>query len=523
MSGNYQSRVFTFISKRTNRFKDTCAQGFRHIKVAVVWSGQALLYPFHLLAQTTKIFQPQIAPPAEKPILPPVSDINIEQALELVVDAGYPIVIAEGGSLTTADSWEGSRQQPVATTTRSRSVSGRESIVVSEDSSNLGSYDPDTDDWEVASYSPRRSQQVVTKKPVIQGLSSLLIDRQLVLVTTENEILDILTNSQQQEIRRRIGSDIAIDWYRWSTGEILVGGASLFADRLPQQKENRHLLDSLPETLREQLAGTQQLSLTSGHDRPQLAIASSEDRSSNLLTRFQEWLQSFTVKPNETIIQLSELNTEKLDRIESKLPRQIAPGSYNFIPQPPSIDRFFDLPQLPPINEPESPIIPVNSIQQTLVEFQPQWLKKWWSYYREYLSIPTTDFDEFERDLIIHQPAEFQLTKIEEHSQNRIERGDSTNRLVIGDAVRSRSVSGRESNEITQDRSKSNQNSGKLDRKIFQNVEHNPDWIETEAERVGYSQSPITKLLEWIDLICLRIEIWLIRIWAAITNDRSKI
>ena len=500
MSGNYQSRVFTFISKRTNRFKDTCAQGFRHIKVAVVWSGQALLYPFHLLAQTTKIFQPQITPPAEKPILPPVSDINIEQALELVVDAGYPIVIAERGYLTTADSWEGSRQQPVATSSRS--------IVVSEDSSNLGSYDPDTDDWEVASYSPRRSQQVVVKKPVIQGLSSLLVDRQLVLITTENEILDILTNSQQQEIRRRIGSDLAIDWYQWSTGEILVGGASL--------KENRHSL--------ERLAGTQQLSLTDGHPQPQLAIASSENRqTSNLLERLQDWFQNLTAKPNESIIQTSNFATEQLDRTESKLPRQIASASYEFTPQPPSIQRFLDLPQLPPISEPESPIVPANSIQQTLIEFQPQWLKHWWSYYREYLSIPTTDFDEFERGQIIHQPAEFQLTKIEERSQNRIDRVDSSNRIVTGEAMRSRSVSGRESNEITQDRSKYTQNPGKLDRKIFQDVEHNPDWIETEAERVGYSQSPIAKLLEWIDRLFLQIENWLIKIWNTIANSQSKI
>jgi hypothetical protein len=400
MSGNYQSRVFTFINQRTNRFKDTCTQGFRHIKVAVIWSGQALLYPFHLLAQTTKIFQPQITPPAQKPVLPPVSDINIEQALELVVDAGYPIVIAEGGSLTTADSRGRSLQQQVTT--------GRQLIVANEDSSNLGSYDPETDDWEVASYSPRRSQQqVVAKKPVIQGLSSLLVDRQLVLVTTENEILDILTSSQQQEIRRRIGSDLAIDWYQWSTGEIF----------------DHHSTD---------------LSLNHQATTEQLAISSSEDRSTlNLFDKLQNWLKNLNGKPEEPIIQANNFAPEQLDRIESKQPRQIAPASYAFTPQPPSIERFLDLPQLPPISEPESLIIPASSIQQTFTRLQPQWLKHWWSYYREYLSIPTTDFDEFESSQIIHQPAEFQLTKIEEHRQNRIERVDSSNRFIIGDAVSS--------------------------------------------------------------------------------------
>jgi hypothetical protein len=486
MSGNYQSRVFTFINQRTNRFKDTCAQGFRHIKVAVIWSGQALLYPFHLLAQTTKIFQPQITPPAEKPVLPPVSDINIEQALELVADAGYPVVIAEGGSLTTADSRGRSLQSQVTT--------GRNSIVANEDSSNLGYYDPETDDWEVASYSPRRSQQqVVAKKPVIQGLSSLLVDRQLVLITTENEILDILTSSQQQEIRRRIGSDLAIDWYQWSTGEIFVGGASLFAERLPQQKENHHSTD---------------LSLNHQATTEKLAIASSEDRSTlNLFDKLQNWLKNLNGKSEEPIIQANNFAPEQLDRIESKQPRQIAPASYAFTPQPPSIQRFLDLPQLPPIHESESLAIQDHPIQQTFVKLQPEWLKQWWSYYREYLSIPTNGFDEFESSQIIHQPAEFQLTKIEEHSDNRIEHVAPNNRF----------------SEITHNQSRSNQNSSKLYRKIFQNVEHNPDWIEAEAEQVGYSRSPITQLLEWLDLIFFSIESWLIRIWNTITNDRSNI
>jgi hypothetical protein len=480
MSGNYQSRVFSFISKRTNRLKDTCAQGFRHIKVAVVWSGQALLYPFHLLAQTTKIFQPQIEPPVQKPVLPPVSDINIEQALELVVDAGYPISIADRGALTKADPRGGSLQRQVAT--------GQVALFANEDSSNLGYYDPDTDDWEVASYSPRRSQQqVVTKKPIIQGLSSLLVDRQLVLITTENEILDILTSSQQQEIRRRIGIDLAVDWYQWSTGEIL--------DR---HSPNR-------------LAGSQQLSLDHQDTRPQLAIASSEDRSPNLLERWQNWLTNLTPKSESAIVPSQNFGVEPLDRADlteqagSNLPRQIAPASYSFTPQPPSIERLFDLPQLPPINEPESLVIATNPIQQTFTKLQPEWLKQWWSYYREYLSIPPTGFNEFETSQIIHQPAEFQLTPLDQPHEQSIEHVNH------------------QSSPVTHNQDQSTQNYGKLDRKIFQNVEHNPDWIETEAEQVGYSRSPIVKLLEWIDHLFLKLENWLIKVWDIITKNQSKI
>jgi hypothetical protein len=478
MSGNYQSRVFTFISKRTNRLKDTCAQGFRHIKVAVVWSGQALLYPFHLLAQTTKIFQPQLETPAQKPVLPPVSDINIEQALELVVDAGYPIEITDRpGSLVVTDR---SKNLPQRVST------SRNALVVSDDSSNLGFYDPDTDDWEVASYSPRRSQQVVTKKPVIQGLSSLLVDRQLVLITTENEILDILTSSQQQEIRRRIGIDLAVEWYQWSTGEVL----------------DRH--------------SSEQLALDKAA-AAQLAIASSEDQPTpNLLDRWQNWLKNLTTKSESAIVPSSDFTTEQIDRSKqttSNSQRQIAPASYTFNPQPPSInslpetlrERFLDLPQLPPIHESESLVIQDNSIQQTFTKLQPEWLKQWWNYYREYLSIPTTGFDEFESSQLIHQPEEFQLTRLDQPIDG-IERVTSSDR----------------SSEITINQHQPQQHSGKLDRKVFQNVEFDPDWIETAAEQVGYSRSPIIQLLEWIDRLFLQIENWVINIWEKMTNSSNQ-
>ena len=101
MSDPYQSRIFTFIGNQANQLKNTCAQGFRHLKVAVVWGGQILLYPFQLLAQTT-IFQPQIASPPSRSTLPqPTPDINIEQALDLIAATGYQIELAHRN--TTSD------------------------------------------------------------------------------------------------------------------------------------------------------------------------------------------------------------------------------------------------------------------------------------------------------------------------------------------------------------------------------------------------------------------------------------
>jgi hypothetical protein len=465
MSGTYQSRVFTFISKRTNRLKDTCAQGFRHIKVAVVWSSQILLYPIQLLAQKTKIFQPQLASPPQRRSLPqPVSDINIEQALELVVGAGYPIVIAERGSLTVTDARARNLPQSVST--------GKRSMLVHEDSRTIENYDPDTEDWEVSSYSPRRSRQVMAKKPMIRGLSSLLIDRQLVLVTAGNEILDILTISQQQEIRRRIGIDLATAWYQWHTGKLPD------SDTAQQLSANRQLPLAIVD-----------------RDR--------ELQSTSLLNRWNNWLKSFNTKspvtnsataPESSFQPLTWENGTEIAKIEQRDTPQSLTNHYQFTPQPPQINRWLDLPQLPAIVEIQPIPSQTDPIQSTMLQIsgyananlQPDWLKKLWNYYRDYIYIPAEN-----DDLIVDRPEAFQLIPMERESA-QIE----LNRTL--------------ENQYLIDRT-----SPKTSDRIHQ------DWIEADSEIIGYSKSPIAKILAWLDRIILQIENWLIEIWHTVTNRRS--
>ncbi len=48
-------------------------------------------------------------------------------------------------------------------------------------------------------------------------------------------------------------------------------------------------------------------------------------------------------------------------------------------------------------------------------------------------------------------------------------------------------------------------------------------WIETQAEFLGYADSPIIKFLVWLDRIILKIEKWLSKIWQNLLNWwRSK-
>jgi hypothetical protein len=452
----HQSRVFTFIGNRTNQLKNTCAKGLRQLKVVVVWSSQILLYPLHLLAQS-KIFQPQISSPPPPPALPePAPDINIEQALDLVEVAGHPIQIVDKAQITV-DDWSYIDDSLWNTSYGNTAVKSQE-----------------------IAYSPRADRQVTAPKPTIQGLSSLSIDRQLVLVTTTNELLDILTLEQQQEIRRRIGLDLAISWHQWHTNtQQFATNDDLY---LPQEHTGNRQLLLTSKT-------------TSDRDR--------ELRPDNFFDKLRQWFGKSNNDRSQTID--LPLHPEIISESNPQVQQQLAPATYTFTPQPPKFDRYLDLPQLPPISEPESPSSLESKPTDIIAKFQPSWLKQWWSYYREYVYIPIED-----ESAIVHQPAEeFQLipiettpSKIKVKSPERVEQ-ISTDRSKQQPQI-----------EPTHSIARTTQASRQL--------EYHQDWIEAESEPVGYSQSAFARLLAYLDRLMLRLENWLISLFTAIT-DRFKI
>jgi hypothetical protein len=480
MSGNYQSRVFTFLNKQANELKNSCTKGLRHIKVAVVWSGQILFYPIHLIAQTVKNLQPQLPPPPQQKSLPtpPASDINIERVLDSLVSAGYPIEIASAAAITreTRKSNDLYKWHP---------ESYKTALATAED---------DEEDWELAAATPSRFSRVTRTKPIVRGLSSLLIDRQLVLVTTENELLDILTISQQQEIRRRIGVDLAINWQQWQT------------NNLPHHQHRQALA---ADRQRSSIVGVASRYENRTPTTPlELTAAEKSDRSPNLIDRFRNWWQE--LNPNLSDLEL-ENSPESIDPTvggasqneNRKSPAQLAPAAYSFTPQPPNSSRFLDLPQLPPIFETDLSPNPENPILATIVKLQPDWLKQWLNYYRDYLYIPAKD-----EDLqIIHQPAKFELIPLVQPPETIIN-------LATPEKIKFRDVADRQQSI--------EQSSGKLSKQSFQNLEYQPDWIETDAETIGFDRSPVARLLAWLDKLMLQFENWLIKIWNLITNKQIE-
>ncbi|WP_310488188.1 hypothetical protein [Chamaesiphon sp. VAR_69_metabat_338] len=461
MSGNYQSRVFTFINKRTDRLKDSCAKGLRHIKVAVVWTGQILLYPLQLLGRALDILPPQLEAPSTQRSLPqPAPDISIEQALVAIVDAGYPIEIAQQGELAAVDDWS----------------------IIDENiwHTGYGMTAPKSHD---ATYHPRAAGRMRSKKPLIRGISSLLRDRQLVLVTTENELLDLLTNSQQQELRRQIGIDIAIGWHQWHASQLAASQSTFQIS-----SSDRLLLDREIDDRWLEIVGvnpTSQSLLPQG----EVELKERDSRSPTLRDRWHDLLQNFTPKQSEP------------ESIASEVIRELPASPYPFTPQPPRIDRYLDLPQLPPIVESELSPTQDNLVLSSIGKLSPNWLTTWFNYYRDYLYIPS----KIDRQ-IIHQPSEFKLVPIELTPQ-KARYTDLINKQVEN------IISYKNNLEIDADI---------IVKQVERNLEYAPDWIEAESELIGYSRSPLARFLAWLDRIFLAIENWLIKIWGMITNNPAR-
>jgi hypothetical protein len=225
--GRYQSRLFNFVNRQVRSVVDQGDRAVRQVKVAAIWGVQILLYPVYLMVQTTRLAGRQIftaaqtgwkplqaEKPAEEPT-PPTVDTPIERLLE-AVDSW--VSLPEAKELLRL-----AGEAPLVAVTAEVSsglVAATEGLV--EPSSTQSS--------QIAKASNLTNS-------IVQGVASLLTTRTLVLVSTQNQILDILTPQQQQTLTSRISWELADFWrYRRleQASKPTIMARSLAAEDRPQ-------------------------------------------------------------------------------------------------------------------------------------------------------------------------------------------------------------------------------------------------------------------------------------------------
>ena len=256
--GRYQSNLFNFLSRQSMNLRDRSNQTWRQMKLAAVWGVQILLYPLYVGFQAARLVGKQLRQTARQ-VLPklkavaqtiqPVeksdfllSDTPIQRSLQLLdrltlslpldrlamqldpQDPSAPgVLVVVGGSAIVGS---GSKPEQV----------GLEIVGFSPAAHHLAL--PQT-----AQISQAASHTLARSIKPIQGLASLLTSRNLVLVTTENQLLDVLSLEQQAMLQRRIVGEIASYWRQQRSLAAQTGQFRPFVDSfLPLPAERTQAL-----------------------------------------------------------------------------------------------------------------------------------------------------------------------------------------------------------------------------------------------------------------------------------------
>ncbi|MBD2129060.1 hypothetical protein NDI39_27950 [Microcoleus sp. ZQ-A2] len=210
--GRYQSRFFNFLNRQSVRLSGRVDRAVRQIKVAATWGVQILLYPAYLLTQVSLSAGRQLSSEAEAgwPKLKelthkepeheetaPQADTPIQRVLREVTTLPLPEI--SGSVVLQPDLWVEDNGQALDGQTADNGQLTTPS--------RLEFAPPQTGSERTIAQT--RTNEV---RHEIQGVASLLETRSLVLVTIENQILDILTPQQQQKLASKMSWEVANLW-----------------------------------------------------------------------------------------------------------------------------------------------------------------------------------------------------------------------------------------------------------------------------------------------------------------------
>jgi len=221
--GRYQSRLFNFLNRQSQRLTNQYDRTVRNLKVAAVWGAQILLYPIYLIVQGGLAAGRQLSQSAEagwpqikaltnsKPQAqtPPSADTPIERVLDEITTLSLPKIkgkaIAQGAAKLNARLGTGKAESNLT-------IASSQALIPNQ-ASDSGVPD------QVITASQNDLSTTAQESSLIQGIATLLEARTLVLVTSENQILDILTPQQQQKLASKISWEVADLRRQWRLAE----------------------------------------------------------------------------------------------------------------------------------------------------------------------------------------------------------------------------------------------------------------------------------------------------------------
>lgn len=207
----YKSRLFQTARSQVNRLKDNVQLRWRQVKIAATWGAQAALLPFYTLFQASRWgaqalrqatatgTQTLLAFVSDKENL--VADLPIKNVLNAIECAALPLL----GN--TAPNTLALSISPIAKP-KSALALVRKKLQTFLQPWRVKAKQPDTlSDLSISvsiSLPPTEHSSVVSQSISIRGIASSLAHQRLVLVTSDNQLLDVLSTDQQRQLHQRI-------------------------------------------------------------------------------------------------------------------------------------------------------------------------------------------------------------------------------------------------------------------------------------------------------------------------------
>jgi hypothetical protein len=478
-SSRYQSRLFTVIAEQSQRWSDRVAVALRQVKVATVWGLQAIVYPVYALFKVSGLLGTQ-APPntAALPNEPIAVDTPIHRLVEEV------------------KTWEFSPEQVAAATPEPLPQTPFNLFQVFKN-------------WFSPKPTPPSSPGVpVLPAPMaqpIRGITNLIPERTLALVSDRNQVLDILTPPQQAQLEQRIIEEVGNYWQAQSLPQIQPAAAPTELPNWGKTKPIANAFDLLKNvTLSPKsppsVSPTPEVSVPLNSSPvnsevaalPGVELPTLQTWKASLFTQVQTYARSLA---EELDADLATLHQDVVDNVMETIPTV----------QTSQTDAIAD-PWFAAREANASAIAASPTSLETLVKFKALPAAKTFGktvqtstkkLIRESLSLlPGLEIPSSEEAQIVRQlKAEIQTTAAE-WKQNV-----ETQIVAVGEAIEQVVPLRKAISTELEQPVKTSQ------------TEDEPEWIETQVTTVEYVKHPLEKMLEWLDLFMFWIEEQVVRLW----------
>ncbi|MGL4617544.1 MAG: hypothetical protein ACRCZS_00555 [Chroococcidiopsis sp.] len=201
-SARYQSRLFRFVHKQSRRFTQQCDRAWRNLQSTASWVASVGMYPIFLLLQSKRSTANQVHQAVEATVRQlPADDAVMQEELPTVDTPIRQVLLYVKGA--------GSREEQGAGGRRELGELGRLGKQgEQEPNSQLTTYDLRLTTYQL----PTTDRQLPINSHSIRGIASQLDSRNLVLVTAQNQILDVIDPQQQEALQDQIITAIAKYW-----------------------------------------------------------------------------------------------------------------------------------------------------------------------------------------------------------------------------------------------------------------------------------------------------------------------